>query len=179
MSRRTVYHGSVVRLDLEDVRLPNGVELRLELVRHRGAAAVVPVDASGEVVLVRQYRHAADASWLLEVPAGKLDGDEDPRACARRELAEEAGVRAGRLDLLGWIWTTPGFSDERIWLFLARDLVPVPATPQADEVLEIVRLPLDTARRMALDGELTDAKTICALLRACELLRSGEPRLVG
>lgn len=179
MSRRTVYDGSVLRLELEDVLLPNGVELELELVRHRGAAAVVPVDASGEVVLVRQYRHAADASWVLEVPAGKLDGGEDPRVCARRELAEEAGLTTGRLESLGWIWTTPGFTDERIWLFLARDLEPVPAAPQPDEVLEIVRLPLGEARRMALDGALTDAKTICALLRACELLRPTEPGLVG
>jgi len=179
MTLRTVYDGSVVRLDVEDVRLPNGTELRLEIVRHRGAAAVVPVDESGEVILVRQYRHAARESWLLEVPAGKLDGGEEARACALRELEEEAGVRASRLDPLGWIWTTPGFTDERIWLFLARDLVAVPAAPQADEVLEVVRLPLATARRMALDGSLTDAKTICALLRAWEVLRSAEPRLVG
>jgi ADP-ribose pyrophosphatase len=179
MSLRTVYDGSIVRLDVEDVVLPNGTELRLEIVRHRGAAAVVPVEESGEVILVRQYRHAARESWLLEVPAGKLDGGEEASACALRELEEEAGVRASRLDPLGWIWTTPGFTDERIWLFLARDLAPVPAAPQADEVLEVVRVPLETARRMALDGSLTDAKTICALLRAWEVLRDAEPRLVG
>lgn len=175
MSVRTVWDGDLLRLDVETVRLPNGLEVELELIRHRGAAAVVPVDASGRILLVRQYRHAAAASWLLEVPAGKLDGGEEPRACALRELEEEAGARAGRLDPLGWIWTTPGFTDERIWLFLARELETVPAAPQADEVLEVVHMPFAEARRMAVDGELTDAKTICAVLRADALLRGGDP----
>jgi ADP-ribose pyrophosphatase len=172
MTRHTVYDGDLFQVEVEQARLPNGVETRLELVRHRGAAAVVAVDASREVVLVRQYRHAARQSWLLEIPGGKLDGDEEPSACARRELEEEAGVRASRIDPLGWIWTTPGFTDERIWLFLARELAAVPAAPEHDEVLEVVRLPFDQARRLALDGSLTDAKTICALLRAWERLSS-------
>ncbi|MEZ5331677.1 MAG: NUDIX hydrolase [Thermoanaerobaculia bacterium] len=174
MSARTVYDGSVLRLEVEEVRLPNGAVVELELIRHRGAAAVVPLDADGEVLLVRQYRHAANGSWLLEVPAGKLEGGEPPAECARRELEEEAGARAGRLDALGWIWTTPGFTDERIWLFLARDLEMVPPAPEADEALEVVRMPFAELVRMALDGTLTDGKTICAVLRAAERLNADE-----
>jgi len=165
LERRTVYDGSVVRLTVERVRLPNGTETELELIRHRGAAAVVPVDADGSVLLVRQYRHAT-GGWLLEVPAGKLDGGESPERCAARELEEEVGMRAGRLDPLGWIWTTPGFTDERIWLYLARDLEQTAQRLEDHEVLSVERMPLDEAVRQALDGEIRDGKTVCALLRA-------------
>ena len=166
LGTRRVHDGRVVRLDLEKVRLPNGNVVTLEIVRHPGAAAVVPVDDDGQAILVRQYRHAT-GSWVLEVPAGKLDQPgESPEECARREVEEETGYRAGLLEPLGWIWTTPGFSDEKIWLFAARDLTRTRASLQADEVLTVTRLPLDEAARMALAGEIQDAKSICALLRA-------------
>ena len=165
LDKRRAYQGKVVQLDVEHVRLPGGVSCELEIIRHQGAAAVVPVDASGDIVLVRQYRHAT-GGWLLEVPAGKLDPGEDPETCAFRELEEETGLKAGRLESLGWIWTTPGFADERIWLYLARDLTSGQQCLEPDELLSLETFPLEVAQRMALDGEITDSKTAIAILRA-------------
>jgi ADP-ribose pyrophosphatase len=161
----TVYSGRIVSVTLETVDLPNGRSCALEIVRHPGAAAVVPLDARGDVLMVRQFRHATQG-WLLEVPAGKLDGGEAPDACARREVEEEAGVRPGRLVDLGWIWTTPGFTDEKIWLFLALDLEPGRQDLQADEALTVERVPLAEAVRLARTGGIDDGKSVCALLRA-------------
>lgn len=174
LSRTRVYDGRVVRVDVERVRLPRGGECELEMIRHSGAAAVVPLTAEGDVVLVRQYRHATDG-WLLEVPAGKLDPGESPEACARRETAEETGLAAGELVPLGWIWTTPGFTDERIWLYLARDLQPAAQDLQGDEDLDVVRMPLAEAVAIAVDGRLADGKSVCALLRAAAWLAAGGP----
>lgn len=166
LSTRSVHDGRIVKLTLEEVRLPNGNEVTLEIVRHPGAAAVVPVDEQGRVILVRQYRHAT-GSWLLEVPAGKLDHPgESPEACALREVEEETGYRANRLVSLGWIWTTPGFTDEKIWLYLARELTPTRASLQADEVLTVATMPLAEAVLAATSGEIVDAKSVCALVRA-------------
>jgi ADP-ribose diphosphatase len=166
LSSETAYAGRIVKLSVETVRLPNDRTVSLEIVHHPGAAAVVPIDERGRVVLVRQYRHAT-RSWLLEVPAGKLDHPgESPEACARREVEEETGFRAGEVLPLGWIWVTPGYSDEKIWLFLARHLTPVPPSLQPDEVLTVEALPLAEAVRRAMSGEIVDAKTVCALLRA-------------
>jgi ADP-ribose pyrophosphatase len=165
-SSRSVHDGRIVKLSLEEVTLPNGNTVTLEVIRHPGASAVVPVDAAGNVVLVRQYRHAT-GSWLLEVPAGKLDHPgESPEDCARREVEEETGYRPGRLIPLGWIWTTPGFTNEKIWLFVALDLVPSRSNLQSDEVLTVETLALDEAVRRAATGEITDGKSVCALLRA-------------
>lgn len=161
---RAIWSGRVVRLSVERVRLPNGNVCELEVIRHRGAAAVVPLDEQRRVLLVRQYRYAA-GDWLLEVPAGKLDGDEPPEACALREIEEETGMRAGRLVPMGWIWTTPGFTDERIWLYLALDLVPGRQQLQHDEVLTVERLDLAEAVERAIRGEIRDAKSAVALLR--------------
>jgi ADP-ribose pyrophosphatase len=153
------------------VRLPNGKVTELELVSHPGAAAVVPLDADGNVLLVRQYRYAANG-WLLEVPAGTLDRGESPEACARREVVEETGFEAGRLAPLGWIWTTPGFTDEKIWLFLATELRPARQALDDDELLSVERLGLDDAAGRAICGEIKDSKSICALVRAREAARS-------
>ncbi len=131
---------------------------------------MVPLTAANEVLLVRQYRHAT-GSWLLEVPAGKLDPGEAPEQCAARELEEEAGYRAGELEPLGWIWTTPGFTDERIWLYLARGLVAGDQDLQRDEVLRVERLAFDAAIDRVHRGEIRDGKSVCALLRAEAHLR--------
>jgi len=168
-----VFRGRIVELSVDRVRLPNGNVCDLELIRHPGAAAVVPVDGDGQVVLVRQYRYAA-GGWLYEVPAGKLDPGEIPEVCARRELEEETGVAAGKLTPLGWIWTTPGFTDEKIWLYLATELTPARQLLQADEVLSVHRLPFAEAVSLARSGEIHDAKSICALLRAACHLPPGE-----
>ncbi len=148
----------------ERVALEGGREAVLEIIRHPGAAVVVPVTGAGEVVLVRQYRHAV-GGWLLEAPAGKLAADEAPDSCARRELEEETGYRAGRLEPLGWIWSSPGFTDEKLHLFAAYDLAAGRQELEPDELLTLERLPLHEARARALDGRIRDAKTVCALLR--------------
>jgi len=164
LETRRIFKGRVVDLSVDRVRLPNGNVCELELTRHPGAAAVVPIDSAGRVLMIRQYRHAT-GGFLLEVPAGKLDSGERPEVCAAREIEEETGFRAGRLEALGWIWTTPGFTDEKIWLFLATQLAPAKQALQADEVLSLEWLPLEEAVAMAASGEITDGKSICALMR--------------
>jgi len=169
LDRREIFDGRVVRLSVDRVRLPNGHVTELEVIRHSGAAAIVPVTADGSVLLVRQYRYAA-SDWLLEVPAGKLDPGEAPESCALREVEEETGHRPERLDALGWIFTTPGFTDEKIWLYLARDLAPTRQDLQHDEVLTVVRMPLVEAVERAVTGDIRDGKSVCALLRAWRAL---------
>ena len=156
---------SFLRFSRERVTLPNGRDVDLDIVRHPGAAAVVPFVSEEEVLLIRQYRYAAGGT-ILEVPAGKLDPGEQPEQCAARELEEEAGQRAGRLESLGWIFTTPGFTDEVIHLFAAYDLETVPTRHQADEVIELVPLRLDEALDRIWRGEIPDAKSALALLHA-------------
>ena len=164
--RQEVYRGRVVDLGIEQVRLPNGVEIELEVVRHAGAAGVAAVDEQLRVVLIHQFRHAG-GGFLWEIPAGILQAGEQPAACARRELAEEVGLTAARLDLLTAMLPTPGYSDERIHLFLGRDLTTVPMAREHDEVIESVeRVPLPDAVSMVRRGEIPDAKTALALLLA-------------
>lgn len=172
VATRRVYQGRVVDLRLETVRLPGDAEVELEVVRHRGAAAVVPLLDDGDVLLVRQFRASADREWLLEVPAGKLDDGEAPESCARRETEEEVGFAPGRLDPLGRIYTSPGFTDEKIWLFLARDLERSEQELEEDEVLEVERMPFPEAVRLAVTDGMADAKSICALLRAAAWLEA-------
>ncbi len=165
VEKRSIYEGRIIDVSVDTVRLPNGRTVDLELVRHPGAAAVVPVDDAGMVTMVRQARYAADG-WLLEVPAGKLDRREDPRLCAERELREETGLVANEIVPLGFIWVSPGFTDERIWLFLAKGLSHREQALELDEVIEVEKLPLAEAAAMAENGEIEDAKSVCALLRA-------------
>jgi ADP-ribose pyrophosphatase len=174
LHRRLIHQGQELRITLDRVRLPNGHELELEMVHHPGAAAVVPFVSDDEVLLVRQYRWAA-SQWIYEIPAGKLRPGEAPEACAARELEEEVGHRAGRLERLGDIWTAPGFTDETIALFAARELTPVAQALEPDEVLEVERVPLARALDLARDGRLRDAKSLCALFHV--LLRAREQRI--
>ncbi len=171
MAIRDIHHGRIVHLTVEDVTLPNGHEMSLEIVRHPGAAAVAALDAGGRVTLLRQYRHAV-GGYLWEVPAGKLDPGESPDTCAARELEEEAGLSAGRLERLGSIVTCPGFCDEVIHLFLATDLRAVPSRLGADEVIDTVTtVPLSEALEMIRNETIRDAKTIAALSHVA-ILRS-------
>jgi ADP-ribose pyrophosphatase len=167
LGTRRVYSGRVLDLDIDTVRFPDGSVGELEMIRHSGASAVVPVlsqaTADPEILLIRQFRHAADGP-VWEVPAGRLEPGETPDTCAHRELVEEAGVRAGRLDRLTTIYTTPGFTDERIHLFVARDLTPTEHRREADEFIETHRLPLSHALQLIRSGEITDAKTVISLL---------------
>ena len=161
--------GFQLRVNREIARLPDGREVELDIVHHPGASAVVPFLSDDEVLLIRQHRHAAGGA-ILEVPAGKLDPGEAPAACAARELEEEAGVRAGRLEALGWIFTTPGFTDERIHLFAAFDLEPVPTRHDSDEHIEPVRMTLADALARVFRGEIVDAKSALALVHAAHRL---------
>ena len=163
-SVREIHRGRVLHLVVETVTLPNGHRMDLEVVRHPGASAIVALTDADEVLLVRQYRHAV-GGFIYEVPAGKLDG-EPPEVCAARELIEEAGVEAGQWVKLGSIVTTPGFSDEVIHLYLARDLRSASQALEPDEVLTVEKVPFAHALQMCASGELRDAKSQCALLLA-------------
>lgn len=168
MSDRVVHRGRSIVVKVERAVLPDGRSVELDVVRHPGAAAVVPFESAERVLLIRQYRHAAGGT-IWEVPAGKLDG-EAPERCAARELEEEVGRRAGRLVPLGTILTTPGFTDEVIHLFAAFELEPVPQRLDDDEVIEVVPVPLERALAMIWSGELRDAKSALALLHAARHL---------
>ena len=162
---REIYRGKVVHLFVETVTLPNGHTTTLEVIHHPGAAAVVPFFPDGTILMVRQYRHAA-GGYLLEIPAGKLDPGEAPEACALRETEEEVGHRAGRLEKLGAILTTPGFTDEIIHLYAGYDLLPTHSATEPDEDLTVLRLPFEEALGRVERGEIRDAKTMAALLLA-------------
>ncbi len=171
ISSRQIYDGRIVNLNVDTVRFPDGSTGELEMIRHSGAAAVLPLldEGDGEepqVVLIRQYRYATDG-YIYEVPAGRPDAPgEEWELCARRELEEETGLRAGRLQRLTTIYTTPGFTDERIHLFLATELTEGAQSRDQDEFMEVVRMPLSEALALIRDGEIVDAKSICTLLYA-------------
>ena len=162
MSSHNVYTGKVLILNIEQVPLPNGSTADLEIIRHPGAAAVVPLKEDGTVVLIRQFRHAA-GGFIYEIPAGKLQPGEDPEACAARELEEEIGYRANKFELLTSIFTAPGFTDEVIHIYKGTDLVSGQQQLDQDEVLEIVEWPLDVAMARIRDRTIQDAKTIIGL----------------
>ncbi|HEX5009183.1 MAG TPA: NUDIX hydrolase [Planctomycetota bacterium] len=176
LSRRVAYSGKILKVNMDRVALPNGREVELEFIEHPGASAVVPLHADGTVTLIRQFRYAT-GGYILEVPAGKLDPGETPEQCARREVEEEAGVRPGALHPLGAIWTTPGFTNERIWLFAATQLTEGEQDLQHDEVLDVVRMPLREALALVERGELPDGKSLAALVRTDQELRAGRLRL--
>jgi ADP-ribose pyrophosphatase len=159
---RNVYTGKVVTLNVDTVKLPNGVTIDLETIRHPGAAAVVPIKDDGTVVLIRQFRHAA-GGFIYEIPAGKLSPGEDPLHCAARELEEEVGYRAASFELLSSIFTAPGFADEVIHVYKATGLIKGRQQLDHDEVLEIVEMPLTAAMERIVDGTIRDGKTIVGL----------------
>ena len=162
-SRR--YRGYMLEVVSEEVELPNGHVVGLDVIRHPGASAVVPFLSRDEVLLIRQYRYAAGGT-IFEVPAGKLEPGEPPETCAAREHEEETGWRAGEIELLGSIWTTPGFTDERIHLFAAHDLTQTEQRLEKDEVIELVPMPLHEALDLVWSGQLSDAKSALALIYA-------------
>ena len=167
-SSKRLYSGRIVNLDLDSVRYPDDSIGQLEMLRHPGAAAVVPFldppgSADPRAVLIRQFRHAADG-YIWEVPAGRLDGGESPESCAERELEEETGMRARRLERLTTIYTTPGFTDERIHLFLADGLEPGAEHREADEFMELHTLRWSQVLEMIERGEIVDGKTLVSLL---------------
>ncbi len=168
LDSRRIYTGRVVRLDVDTVRFPDGSTGQLDLIRHPGAAAIVPCGsdppgADPTILLIRQYRYATGGE-LWEIPAGTLDPGEDPEVCARRELLEETGVTAARLQRLTSIWTTPGFTNEVIHLYLATGLTMGEPSRERDEFIEVVPQPLSRVLALIRDGEIRDAKTVVAIL---------------
>jgi len=156
-----LFEGRMLRVERDMVRLPNGLETSREVVRHPGAVGIIALQDQ-QVLLVRQYRYAI-AQKTLEIPAGKLDPQESPSDCAVRELREETGYR-GTMEHISTFYTTPGFSDEVMHLFLARDLVWDPLSPDDDEFIDVERIPWDEAVQRAQQNEFKDAKTILGIL---------------
>jgi ADP-ribose pyrophosphatase len=173
---RRVYTGKIISVDVDTVRFPDGSTGELEMIRHPGASAIVPFlsDPRGEdpqVLMIRQYRYAADG-YLYEIPAGRLDQGENPRDCAVRELKEETGCTAEHFDHLLTMYTTPGFTDEKIHLFMATGLVAGETKHEVDEFLDLHPMRLSRALEMVEAGEIQDAKTVIGLLFAAGF-RSG------
>lgn len=166
MTRKHIFKGRVIDVGTEDVTLPSGVTVTLDVIKHPGASLVVPIDAQGRVLMIKQWRHCA-GGWLWECPAGTLNPGETPEQCAAREVTEEAGVTAGKLDHAGFIFTAPGFCDEKIHIFIATQLTGAREHHDDDEVITEVRpVPFEEALAMAARGEINDAKTLCGLLHA-------------
>ena len=179
LNTKSVHEGRIVRLSLDKVRFPDGSEGTLEMIRHPGASAVLPVVGSldekdPEILLIHQYRYAA-GGYIWEVPAGIPKGPDEPwDVCAGRELEEETGQRAGSLRELTRIYTTPGFADEVIHLFVATGLAEGERNLDDDEFMEVVRMPMSKALEMVRQGEIVDAKSVATLLFAATFLTGAQ-----
>jgi ADP-ribose pyrophosphatase len=170
LSTRRVYSGRIIDLDIDTIRFPNGSVGELEMIRHPGASAVVPLlgDPPGDdpqILLLKQYRYAAEG-FLYEVPAGRLDPGEEPIDCARRELMEETGCEAERMEPLYTFYTTPGFTDERIHAFMAVGLTRGESRHETDEFITVETMTLSDAVGLIEKGEIKDAKTALSILYA-------------
>ena len=170
ISTERIHEGKIINVDRDRIRYPDGSEAEVDIVRHAGASAVVPFlsDPEGEdpqILLLRQYRYAADG-YLYEIPAGRLDPGEAPADCAARELREETGCTAKQMEPLITMVTTPGFTDERIHLFMATDLTHGEAAREADEFADVVVMRLSEARELIQRGEIVDGKTALGILYA-------------
>ncbi len=170
--RRPIFRAGVVDLGVETAALPNGLTVELPIIRHPGAAAIVALDRDGRVAMLHQYRHAVGGA-IWEIPAGCRGAGESGRQCAERELLEEAGVNAGRWDHLGSLVTIPSICDERIELYLARDLSHTQTSHEADEVIRVEWIELTQVIRMIRASEIIDAKTIAGIFHASAFM-SGE-----
>ena len=170
ISTRRVHTGRIISLDTDTVRFPDGSVGELDMIRHPGASAIVPFlteprSKDPQLLLIRQYRYAAD-QYLYEIPAGRLDAGEDPAHCAARELREETGCRARQIEFLFTMFTTPGFTDERIHLFMATGLDRGETAREADEFMTLETVTLSQALQLIERGEIKDAKTALGIMFA-------------
>lgn len=173
IGRKEVYKGKIFTIVQDEIQFDDGSVAQWDLVVHNGASAVVPVTANKQVILVKQYRNAKDG-YVLEIPAGKLEEDEDPLVCAKRELEEEIGFKAGKITKICSMFTAVGFSDERLHLYMAEELQPGKQNFDEDEYIEVVAYPIDEAVEMIFSGEICDSKTIAGLLAVESLLRNSK-----
>lgn len=156
------YQGKIIQLQLEDVLLPNGAKGKREVVKHPGAVGIIAFTENNELLMVRQYRKALEKE-IVEIPAGKLEKDEEPAVCAQRELAEETGYIAESITLLTSFYTSPGFADELIYLFVAKGLKPAEAELDEDEFVEVLKVDLEQAKQWVQEQKIHDAKTMFAI----------------
>lgn len=169
LESETIYRGKVFNVRQDEVRLPNERQTRLDIVEHNSSVTLLPVDEQGRIWFVRQYRHPAQ-SQLLELPAGVMEGDESAEACAYREVREETGMAAERLEKVGEFFLAPGYSTEYMYVFVARELSPSPLPGDEDEFISVEKIPVEEVYKMAERGEFRDSKTLAALFLARGLL---------
>ena len=170
LSSEPVFQGHAFKIRRDTLKTPDGRETKYEIVEHVGSVIIIPVDEQGNLLFVRQYRHAAGKD-LLELPAGTRDGNEPHEVCAAREIREETGMAAGKLERIGDFYLAPGYSTEFMAVFLATELTHNPLQPDADEFLQLEKIPIHRAIEMAERGEMPDAKTLAALFLARTYLK--------
>jgi ADP-ribose pyrophosphatase len=165
LNSEVLYPGRAFTIRRDQIRLPNGQTTKLDIVEHIGSVVIIPVDAGGNILFVRQYRHATGLS-LLELPAGTLEENEQPDVCARREIREETGMAARKMVEIGSFYLAPGYSTEYMHVYLATELYPAPLEADADEFLQLEAIPVDQVLEMSRQGKLPDAKSLAALYLA-------------
>lgn len=170
IDRQEMYKGKIFTVVEDTIQFENGTTAKWDLVLHNGAAAIVPITEDGQVILVKQYRNAENGN-VLEIPAGKLEKGEDPYECAKRELEEEIGYKSDNVQKVCAMYTAVGFSDEKLHLYVAKDLVMGKQNLDEDEYIQIEKYPLQEAIKMIFAGEIKDSKTIVGLLSVNEMLR--------
>ncbi len=171
LAQEKVYTGRAFDVERVSLRLPDGKQRSYDLVRHTNSVTILPLDRNGNLLFVRQYRIGVGAE-LLELPAGVMEIDENPRDCAVREVREETGMAAGRLELLGDFYLAPGYDTEHMFVFLATDLYSDPLDQDADEFLQLVTIPAAQALEMAYSGQIRDSKSLASLMLAQSRLRA-------
>lgn len=173
VASRSIFKGRVIQVKVDEVLLPNGQKAEREIVNHQGAVAILPLTDDGKMIAVRQFRKALERT-LVEIPAGKLEAGEEPLTCAQRELLEETGYQASQFELHSSFYTSPGFADELIYLYIATGLTAGEQQPDEDEFVDVLTLTFPEAQQLWREGQIQDAKTIVALLAWEKRLMSRE-----
>ena len=164
VSSEKIFEGRIIKVKVDKVEMPDGSVATRELVEHPGGVGIVAITENDEIILVEQYRKPLD-KVIYEIPAGKLDPGEHHRTCGIRELGEETGLSAKVFDYMGFIYPSPGFTDEVTHVYLAKELTQGETHPDDDEFLDVKKVPFDTALKMVMDGEINDAKSVFGILK--------------